>query len=283
MRIIVAGASGYLGQFLVKSISEAGHDVVAVVRSKKKVEHLKVYLQETIQTDISEPESIKGLFADADAVISTVGITRQKDGLTYMDVDYQCNINLLNEAINSNVSKFMYIGALNGDKYLNLKIMQAKERFINELLQASIEAYVIRPSGFFSDVTEMYNMAKRGTAYVFGKGDFKANPIHGEDLAEFCIEMLEKVPGVYSVGGPDVLTQKEIAEMAFHSLHKKVIIRHIPVWLTKIVKKLLVLFTKQTYYGPIEFFITVLTVDMEGPTYGKRHLKDYFNALKSKT
>ena len=66
-------------------------------------------------------------------VISTVGITRQKDGFTYMDVDYRENANLLSEAKRSGVKKFIYVSVLNGEKLSNLKICEAKEIFVTEL------------------------------------------------------------------------------------------------------------------------------------------------------
>ncbi len=44
--------------------------------------------------DLSDPKQLQGILSDVDTLISTVGITRQKDGLTYMDVDYQINKNL---------------------------------------------------------------------------------------------------------------------------------------------------------------------------------------------
>ena len=55
-------------------------------------------------------------------VISTVGIIRQKDGLTYMDVDYQANANLIDAAKQNGVEKFIYVSALNGDQLRHLKI-----------------------------------------------------------------------------------------------------------------------------------------------------------------
>ncbi|MFW6020455.1 MAG: NAD(P)H-binding protein, partial [Bacteroidales bacterium] len=46
---------------------------------------------EVIKAEITKPNSIKNCCDDIDIIISTVGITKQKDGLTYMDVDYQAN------------------------------------------------------------------------------------------------------------------------------------------------------------------------------------------------
>jgi nucleoside-diphosphate-sugar epimerase len=49
------------------------------------------------------PDTLKGICDGIDVVISSIGITRQKDGLKYMDVDYQGNKNLLDLVKRNNV------------------------------------------------------------------------------------------------------------------------------------------------------------------------------------
>ena len=66
--------------------------------------------------DNAVDEALAGFCKNIDVVISTVGITRQKDGLTYMDVDFQSNVNLIDEAKKEGVKKFIYISVLNGEK-----------------------------------------------------------------------------------------------------------------------------------------------------------------------
>jgi hypothetical protein len=57
-----------------------------------------IELNEILEAELTKPATIRGFCNQIDIVISTVGITRQKDGLAYMDVDYQANMNLLQEA-----------------------------------------------------------------------------------------------------------------------------------------------------------------------------------------
>lgn len=279
-RVVIAGGTGYFGGYMIKKLKEAGFEVVAISRSKKRIAHLKPYIDELVIADISNPNELQGVMKDADLVVSSVGITKQKDGMTYMDVDYQCNKNLLNEAVNAGVKAFMYIAALNGEHLRDLKIMDAKERFVDALLSTKLKAYIIRPSGFFSDINEFYKMAKKGRVYVFGQGQFKANPIHGSDLADFCLEKLKGAPGSYEVGGPEILTQIELAEIAFDVLEKPVKITKIPLVMVRVIKKLVVLMTKQNIYGPVEFFLTVLTRDMVAPKYGKHIVRRFFSTQK---
>ena len=51
-----------------------------------------------LEAQVTQPETLKGICENIDVVISTVGITRQKDDLSYMDVDFQSNVNLIEEA-----------------------------------------------------------------------------------------------------------------------------------------------------------------------------------------
>jgi uncharacterized protein YbjT (DUF2867 family) len=281
-KILVAGGTGYLGQFVIRELFEQGYEVTAIARSPRKLDHLKPFIHHIIDAELSDIEALEKAMVGMDGIFSSVGITRQKDGLTYMDVDYGYNRNLLNAALVAGVKKFMYIGILNGPQFRILKGIDAKERFTDELIEASIESYVIRPSGFFSDMTEIYHMAKKGRVYLFGKGDYKANPIHGKDLAQFCVEKLEKGGGVFPVGGPEVLSQNQIVNLAFKALNKKSRITRIPEWTAHLAKWLLRHLTKESFYGPIEFFLTVLLVSMEAPTYGEIGLGDYYMSIANR-
>lgn len=278
-RVLVAGGSGYLGGYMIKALYKNGYDVVAVVRSENKISPLRPFIKQLVVVDISQPKALEGIMKDIDMVFTSVGITRQKDGVTYMDVDYQCNRNLLDEALKSGVKKFMYVAALGGDKLMHLKIMQAKERFVKELIHSGISSYVIRPSGFYSDITEVYKMAQKGKVYVVGKGKYRVNPIHGEDLAEFCVQTYSKANGVYPVGGPEIFTQTEMGYLAFNIIGNKAVIKKVPKWLITCLKRIIVFLTSEAFYGPIEFFMTVLTQDMVGPRYGNIRLKTYFESL----
>ncbi len=63
----------------------------------------------------------------------------------------------------------------------------------------------MRPNGFFSDMKDFLDMAKSGRVYLFGDGNFKLNPIHGEDLAKVCVDKMEEGIKEESIGGIDIL------------------------------------------------------------------------------
>ena len=115
-KVLIAGATGYLGRYLIKEAKKQGYWVRALARKANKLDDLKDSIDEICEAEITKPNTLNGICDDIDDVISSIGITRQKDGLTYMDVDYQANMNLLQDARTSGVKKFIYVSVLNGDK-----------------------------------------------------------------------------------------------------------------------------------------------------------------------
>jgi uncharacterized protein YbjT (DUF2867 family) len=278
-KVLLAGATGYLGRHIARELLKGSYLVRALARNPEKLKQDNIETTEILQAEITQPDSIKDCCKNIDVVISTVGITKQKDGLTYMDVDYQANMNLLQEAKNSRVRKFIYISVLNGENLRNLKICDAKELFVDQLIKSGLDYCIIRPNGFFSDMTEFLTMAKKGRVYLFGDGELKTNPIHGEDLAAVCVDAIDNSDKEIKVGGPETLTHNEIAAKAFKTLGVKPKITHIPNSFRVAVLKMVRLFSGSKVYGPIEFFMTVMAMDMVAPEYGRHTLGEYFNKL----
>ncbi len=193
-----------------------------------------------------------------------------------MDVDYQANLNLLREAQRAGIKKFIYVSVINGDKMRHLKITEAKEKFVDELKSSGMDYLIVRPNGFFSDLKDFLDMAQKGKVYLFGDGEYKLNPIHGKDLANGIIEAINTNHRELIIGGPDILTQNEIAEMALQSWKKKIRIIHLPQWFRRLILCLLRNFTSSKTYGPIEFFLELGSQDNIAPRYGVHRIKEYF-------
>ena len=274
-KILIAGATGYLGQHLVKELKQRGYWVRVLIR-KESQKKLFENVDEFFIGQITQSETIQQITRGIDWVMTTVGITRQKDGLTYMDVDYQGNANLLQEALKSRVEKFLYVSAINGDKLRHLKIFEAKEMFVDELKASGLNYVIMRPNGFFSDMRDFLNMAKGGRVYLFGDGNQRLNPIHGADLAKVCVDKMvsgEKEP---TVGGPEIFTQNELAALALRSWGKKIKITHLPDWIRKFTIWIVRTFTSSITYGPIEFFLTAMALENIATSYGNHKLEDFF-------
>ena len=275
-KIIIAGATGYLGSHLVKELDHRNIPFQAIARNEKSLREQGLRPEQIITAEVTKPPTLDGKLNDADVLVSTVGITRQKDGLTYMEVDYQANMNLLEAAKRAGVKKFIYVSVINGEKMRHLKIMEAKEMFVDKLKSSGLQYLIVRPNGFFSDMKDFLDMARKGKVYLFGNGEYKLNPIHGTDLAAAIIDSVDSSQQELIVGGPDILTQNEIAEMALKSWMRPLNLVHIPDWIRKLVISSLRAFSSSKTYGPIEFFLTMMGQDNIAPRHGIHRLKSFF-------
>jgi len=275
-KVMLAGATGYLGRFITQELIHRDYDTKIIVRDKTRLKLEEPNLEVT-EAEVTKSETLKGICEGVDIVISTVGITRQKDGLTYMDVDYQANANLIDEAKKSGVKKFIYISVLNGEKLRHLKICEAKEKSGDYLKSSGLDYCIIRPNGFFSDMADFLKMAKGGRVYLFGDGELRLNPIHGKDLAKAVVDAIDQDTKEINIGGPDLLSQNEIAELALKAYGKAVRIVHLPDWIRKLSLWSVRTFTGSKTYGPLEFFMTTMVMDMQAPQFGKERLEDFFN------
>lgn len=275
-KIIVAGSTGYLGSHLVKELQNQKLPFQAIARNTKKLEKQGLQQEQIIKAEFTNPTTLKGKLKGADVLISTVGITRQKDGLTYMDVDYQANMNLLEEAKKAGIKKFIYVSVINGARMRHLKIVEAKEKFVDELKKSGLDYLIVRPNGFFSDMRDFLDMAQKGKVYLFGNGDYKLNPIHGADLSKAIVESIDTKHHEIIVGGPDILTQNEIAALALKTWMRPIKIVHLPDWIRKVIIRVVRIFSSSKTYGPIEFFLTMMGQDNIAPRYGIHRLKSHF-------
>ena len=277
-RLLIAGATGYLGQHVLKEAKKQGYWIRALIRNTSTVNHLTNEIDEVVIGEATDPATLTDVCEGIDVVFSSVGITKQKDGLTYMDVDYQANMNLFQEALKQNVQKFIYVSALNAKKMRHLKMIDAKEQFVDALKKSRMDHTIIRPNGFYSDMLEYLQMAQKGKGFVFGSGEYQINPIHGQDLAEICVQAINSKLKEINVGGPEIFTHNQILDVAFQVCGKPVKTSRIPIWIRNTILTIMRMLTPIKVYGPLEFFMTVLATDMIAPQYGQILLKDYYQS-----
>ncbi|TDK50510.1 SDR family oxidoreductase [Algoriphagus formosus] len=282
-KIILAGATGYLGSFIAQELQYQGHDFLAFGRSEEKLKKIGLAEKEFQVVDVTKLATFPKIEEQIDTVISTVGITRQKDGLSYMDVDYGANLNLLEFAMRHRARKFIYVSVLNGEHMRHLKITAAKERFVDALKESGLEYSIIRPNGFFSDMKDFLAMAKSGRIYLFGDGEYKLNPIHGLDLARVVIDSITSPQEEVEAGGPDIFTQNEIGQLALEAMGKEGKVVHLPDFLRKAALGMMRTFTSSKTYGPIEFFLSMMAQDNVAPRHGVHRLDAFFREEGDKT
>jgi len=287
-RVLIAGATGYLGKFVVQAFKQHGYYVRVLARSEERLYRAGPFTAPALSKDdfddvfigeITKPETLAGMLDGIDLVYSSVGISRQRDGLTFEQVDYQCNKNLIDLCEASGVKRFTYVSMQGAENIMQLAITKAHEKVVAALKSSRLEYRIVRPCGYFSDMGALYDMAKSGRAYLIGSGTNKMSPIHGSDLARVCVETSEGEKLEVEAGGPDILTQREAAELAFDVVGKPVKITVVPIWLARGLVRFIALLSTQ--FGDLaDFIVTAGEIDGVGPQRGTITLRSYFELLR---
>lgn len=273
--VFIAGATGYLGRFLCAEYTRRGWHVSALVRDADRAGGLSA--DRLIEAEATRPETLAGVMAGAELVVSALGITRQADGPSYRDVDYGANLNLLREAERAGVARFAYVHVLNADAMRHVPLVAAKAEFVEALRASALASTVVAPTGYFSDMGAIFDMARTGRVWQFGDGSPRINPIHGADLAEAVADATDNGRDWLDVGGPDVMSQTQIAQTAFAALGKPPRITRLPDALRRAALAVLPRLTPRRIHGPAQFFLTAIALDMVGECHGTRHLDAHFS------
>jgi uncharacterized protein YbjT (DUF2867 family) len=287
-RVLVAGATGYVGRFVAAECKRRGDWVRALARSPEKLGRpgpcgepaVADLVDDVFVGDVTKPETLGGLCDGVETVFSSVGITRQHDRLSYMDVDYQGNKHLLDRAAAASARRFVFVHVFNAARLHSLAVVRAKERFIGELRRSPLASSVVCPTGLFNDMAEFLGMARKGTVYLIGDGSRKINPLHGADLAGVCADALAGGPAEIPVGGPVAYTYQEIAELAFAALDSPPRVRHVPAWLANLAVAALLPF-RGRYAEIAKGIVTIAQEDCVAPPTGTHTLKAFFAEMAS--
>lgn len=281
MKIVLAGAYGNLGADVFRELLKNGHQVVALDMLERDLHLDGNYTFKKV--DVTKPETLKGTCDGADLVITTVGLTKASATTTNYEIDYQGNLNLLNEAKTAGVKQFVYISVIKADQAgEKVPLVHSKYLFEQELKKSGLSYVILRPTGYFYDIIKVFKpMIEKGSVSLLGDKPVYANVISTEDFAEFIVAHMLDTNKTYEIGGKETYSYEKIAKMCFLAAKKEPVIKHAPVWLFDVLAFINKL-KKNGKESIIQFSKFTLSSDMVGATaYGEmsfaEYIKDSFN------
>jgi uncharacterized protein YbjT (DUF2867 family) len=275
-KVLVAGASGILGREVVKRLQNEPYYVIGQIHSANKQEETAAVCDEVVVADMSNPEDLHGICEGVDIVLSTVGKSVSlftNDPLSFIDLDFRGNLNLLEEAKKAGVDRFVYVSIFGSETSPKLRQGWAQEMFAQNVLHYFSSCTIIKPVGMFSGLNDLLIMGQKGLVMTPGSGKPVTNPIHPRDLASFCLEHLEGGPKVAEVGGPEIHSRNEVAEQVCEVTRCLAPV-NIPLWLVR-PGLALVRLLNQNLYDKLSFFTYITTHEMVAPKYGTLTFEDY--------
>ena len=214
MKILVTGATGFVGRKLIPHILDEGHEVVALVRSTSNIEGLSKDV-EIREADLLDISSLEPIVQDVDVVIHLAAYFDFYP--SSVDLLYKVNVegtkNLMSACVGTKVERFIYcsttevIGAVrfppgNEDTELNPSFDYSKSKVLAEQIvheiskDTKLDYIILRPTGIMGEgdlytAFEAIEAVNDGTIPVIpGDGEKGLMYTHIDDVVDGFIKAI---------------------------------------------------------------------------------------------
>jgi NADH dehydrogenase len=219
--------------------------VRVVTRSLERAKNLRAgaYVGQVVPVlgDISKPDNFAELLNGSYAVINLVGLLYERGGnQKFSNIHAKAVEKLAKAAKAAKVQKFTHVSAIVPENSES-KYAQTKIAGENSLQLAFPDAVILKPSVVFGAEDNFFNQfAKMATLSPFlpliGGGKTRFQPVYVGDVAKAVVNSLSiALPGSYQLGGPQVLTFKEILQSILQYTNRKSMFISIPFFAAKIM------------------------------------------------
>lgn len=231
MRIVLIGASGFLGRFVLKALTADGHQCVVLTRTITRHRDIEMLPQvELQQADVYDPASLAEHMQGADAVVSMAGILNESGGGgkgfhkvhvgTVKAIVEACHI--------SGVRRVLHVSALNSSegKSHYLKTKAEAESMLQQV--SDLNVTIFQPSVIFGRGDSFFNrfglMLQLTMVMPLACPNAKMQPVYAADVAAAMAASLDDPMTwgkSYPLGGPQSYTLKQLVEWTSDNLGLK--------------------------------------------------------------
>lgn len=222
--ITIYGGSGFIGRHVVRALAKTGTRMRIAVRRPDLAGHLQplggVGQISAVQANVRFPDSLIAPAKGADAVINLVGILAPSGRQTFKSVQDEGARHVAEAAREAGAKAFVHMSAIGADANSTSAYARTKAAGEAAVKEVFPDAVILRPSVVFGPEDEFFNrfaaLARISPVLpLIGGGKTQFQPVFAGDVAKAVIAALtgKAEPGaVYELGGPEVLTMKEVME-----------------------------------------------------------------------
>jgi uncharacterized protein YbjT (DUF2867 family) len=242
--VTVFGGSGFLGRHVVRALAKRDYRIRVAVRRPELAGHLqplgKVGQIHAVQANLRYPDSVTSAMRDSHAAINLVGILAESGAQTF-DAVQGTGAGTIAKAASAVGARMVHVSAIGADEHSPSRYAQAKAAGESAVLAAAPSATILRPSVVFGPEDQFTNrfasLARISPALpLIGGGLTKLQPVYVGDVATAVADAVDGKtrPGAtYELGGPEVLTMREIMEIILATIERQRMLISLPFGLAK--------------------------------------------------
>lgn len=242
--VTVFGGSGFLGRHVVRALAKRGYRIRVGVRRPELAGHLqplgKVGQIHAVQANLRYPASVEAATRGASIVVNLVGILAGSGAQTF-DAVHVKGAAAVAQAATSHGARLVHVSAIGADAESASAYARSKAAGEAAVREAAPESIIVRPSVVFGpedDFTNRFASVARLMPLLplIGGGETKMQPVYVGDVATAIADAVDgtlKPGATYELGGPEVLTLREINQIILTITDRKRTLVPLPFGLAK--------------------------------------------------
>jgi NADH dehydrogenase len=243
--VTVFGGSGFLGRNVVRALAKRDYRVRVAVRRPELAGHLqptgRVGQIHAVQANLRYPASVEAAMRDSHVAINLVGILAEGGAQTFDAVQGK-GAETVAQAAGAVGARMVHISAVGADENSAAGYARAKAAGEKAVRAAIPAATILRPSVVFGPEDQFTNrfaaLARLSPALpLIGGGVTRMQPVYVGDVATAVADAVDgkaKAGATYELGGPEVLTMREIMQIILATTERDRMLVSLPFGLARL-------------------------------------------------
>ena len=236
--VTIFGGSGFVGRYVARRMAKAGWRVRVACRKPDLAAFVRPYgvvgQVEPVFCNIRDDASVRAVTRGATAVVNCVGTFDARGRNNFEAVQADGATRIARIAAEEGVAHLVHVSAIGADPAGPSRYARSKAAGEAGVLKHFPGAVILRPSVVFGTEDQFFNrfagMTRFGPVLPVVGPETRFQPVWVDDVAQAAAKgaMGQAAPGVYELGGPDVMTFRALMEMMLDVIRRRRLVAAIP-------------------------------------------------------